>query len=51
MAVAAAYIAYTVGQATGSYWLGPRAAIVAGLLLGVVVERRRDAPRRRTPRR
>ena len=39
MAVAAAYIAYSVTSATGSYWLGAAAAIVAGLVFGVVVER------------
>jgi branched-chain amino acid transport system permease protein len=39
MAVAAAYIAYSVTKATGSYWLGAVAAIVAGLVFGVVVER------------
>ncbi len=39
MAVAAAFIAYTVNIETGSYWLGLAAAIVAGLAIGVVVER------------
>jgi len=39
MAVAAAYIAYSVTAATGSYWLGALSAIVAGLVLGVIVER------------
>jgi branched-chain amino acid transport system permease protein len=39
MAVAAAYIAYSVTGASGSYWLGAAAAIVAGLVIGVVVER------------
>ncbi|MFI6781572.1 branched-chain amino acid ABC transporter permease [Micromonospora sp. NPDC050276] len=39
MAVAAAYVAYTVSTATGSYWLGFVVAIVAGLLLGAVVDR------------
>jgi branched-chain amino acid transport system permease protein len=39
MAVAAAYIAFSVTGATGSYWLGALAAIAAGLVLGVVVER------------
>ncbi len=39
MAVAAAYIAYSVTGATGSYWLGALAAIAAGLLLGIAVER------------
>jgi len=39
MAVAAAYIAYTVASSSGSYWLGAVAAIGAGLVIGVVVER------------
>jgi branched-chain amino acid transport system permease protein len=39
MSVATAYIAYSVSQATGSYWLGFAAALAAGLLLGAVVER------------
>ncbi|WP_405431948.1 branched-chain amino acid ABC transporter permease [Micromonospora sp. NBC_00617] len=39
MAVAAAYVAYSVSAATGSYWLGFLAAIVAGLLLGALVDR------------
>ncbi|WP_410813689.1 branched-chain amino acid ABC transporter permease [Micromonospora sp. 067-2] len=39
MAVAAAYVAYTVSAATGSYWLGFVVAIGTGLLLGAVVDR------------
>jgi branched-chain amino acid transport system permease protein len=39
MAVAAAYIAYSVTAWTGSYWLGALAAVAAGALIGVVVER------------
>jgi len=39
MAVAAAYVAYTVSAATGSYWLGFVVAIVAGLVLGALVDR------------
>ncbi|MET8348639.1 MULTISPECIES: branched-chain amino acid ABC transporter permease [unclassified Micromonospora] len=39
MAVAAAYVAYTVSAHTGSYWLGFVVAIVAGLLLGALVDR------------
>ncbi|MEV7327682.1 branched-chain amino acid ABC transporter permease [Micromonospora sp. NPDC093244] len=39
MAVAAAYVAYSVSAATGSYWLGFGVAIVAGLLLGALVDR------------
>ena len=38
MAVATTYVAYTVTSATGSYWLGFGAAIVSGLVLGVVVD-------------
>lgn len=39
MAVAAAYVGYTVTQHTGNYWLGLAAALVAGLLIGAVIER------------
>ncbi|WP_144119583.1 branched-chain amino acid ABC transporter permease [Catellatospora sichuanensis] len=39
MAVAAAYAGYSVTTATGSYWLGFAAALVGGLLIGMVVER------------
>ncbi|MGC4768991.1 branched-chain amino acid ABC transporter permease [Micromonospora sp. DT44] len=39
MAVAAAYVAYSVSAATGVYWLGFVVAIVAGLLLGALVDR------------
>jgi branched-chain amino acid transport system permease protein len=39
MAVAAVYVAYSVTNATGSYWLGFVAAIAFGLLLGVAVEK------------
>ncbi|MGC4855659.1 branched-chain amino acid ABC transporter permease [Micromonospora sp. DT4] len=39
MAVAAAYVAYSVSAATGAYWLGFVVAIVAGLLLGALVDR------------
>lgn len=39
MAVAAAYAAYSVTTATGSYWLGFAAALAGGVLIGVVVER------------
>jgi branched-chain amino acid transport system permease protein len=38
MAVAAAYLAYSVTNETNSYWLGALAAIAAGAVLGVVVE-------------
>ncbi|MFG2101278.1 branched-chain amino acid ABC transporter permease [Micromonospora echinaurantiaca] len=38
MAVATAYVAYSVSAATGSYWLGFLAALVAGLLLGAAVD-------------
>ncbi|AEV88541.1 branched-chain amino acid ABC transporter permease [Actinoplanes sp. SE50] len=39
MAVAAVYVAYSVTDATGSYWLGFAAALLFGLLLGVAVEK------------
>jgi branched-chain amino acid transport system permease protein len=39
MAVATAYVAYSVSGATGSYWAGFVAALLGGLLLGAVVER------------
>jgi branched-chain amino acid transport system permease protein len=38
MAVASAYVAYSVSAATGSYWLGFLAALAAGLLLGAAVD-------------
>lgn len=39
MATACAYVAITVEQHTGSYWLGFAAALAAGFVLGVLVER------------
>lgn len=39
MAAATTYVGYSVTAASDSYWLGLVAAIVAGLLLGVVIER------------
>jgi len=39
MAVACAYTASSVSEATGSYWAGFAVAIPAGLVLGAVVER------------
>jgi branched-chain amino acid transport system permease protein len=39
MAMFTAYIALTVINDTGSYWLGFAAALIAGLVLGAVVER------------
>ncbi|MEU4162269.1 branched-chain amino acid ABC transporter permease [Actinoplanes sp. NPDC026670] len=39
MAVSTVYVAYSVTDATGSYWLGFAAALLAGLVLGVTVER------------
>ena len=39
MAVATAYAGYSVATATGSYWLGFAVALLAGLLLGALVER------------
>jgi branched-chain amino acid transport system permease protein len=38
MAVVTAYLAYSVSNATGSYWLGFAAALAGGLLLGAAVE-------------
>jgi branched-chain amino acid transport system permease protein len=38
MAVATAYVAYSVSGATGSYWLGFVAALAGGLLLGALVD-------------
>jgi branched-chain amino acid transport system permease protein len=38
MAVASAYIAYSVTNATNSYWLGLAAAIASGAVLGAIVE-------------
>jgi branched-chain amino acid transport system permease protein len=39
MAVATAYLAYSVAGVTGSYWTGFVAALLGGLVLGAVVER------------
>jgi branched-chain amino acid transport system permease protein len=39
LAVATAYVAYSVAGATGSYWAGFAAALAAGLVLGALVER------------
>ncbi|MET8150547.1 branched-chain amino acid ABC transporter permease [Actinoplanes sp. NPDC049668] len=39
MAVATAYVGYSVAGATGSYWLGFVVAVAGGLLLGAAVER------------
>jgi branched-chain amino acid transport system permease protein len=39
MAMLTSYIALTVINATGSYWLGFAVALVAGLALGAVIER------------
>lgn len=38
MAVATAYVAISVSQATGSYWLGFAAALAAGLVLGALIQ-------------
>ena len=38
MATATAYVALSVSQATGSYWIGFAAALVAGLVLGAFVQ-------------
>jgi branched-chain amino acid transport system permease protein len=39
MAVATAYVGYSVTAATGSYWLGFVVAVLGGLMLGTVTER------------
>jgi len=39
LALIAAFIAYTVTQATGSYWIGFGVALASGLVMGAVVER------------
>jgi branched-chain amino acid transport system permease protein len=39
MALVCAYLAYSVTNHSGSYWLGFGSAILAGLVLGAVVER------------
>jgi branched-chain amino acid transport system permease protein len=39
MATVCAYIAITVQQHTGSYWVGFVAALAAGFVLGIIVER------------
>jgi branched-chain amino acid transport system permease protein len=39
LAVAAAYVGYSVTTATGSYWVGFVAALVGGCVLGAVIER------------
>jgi branched-chain amino acid transport system permease protein len=39
MAVASAYIAYSVTSATGSYWIGGLAAIASGFVIGILVDR------------
>jgi branched-chain amino acid transport system permease protein len=39
LAVASAYVAYTVTAATGSYWWGLAAALGSGLVLGALTER------------
>ena len=38
MAVASVYVAYSVTAATGSYWIGFVAALLAGLALGTLVD-------------
>ncbi len=38
-ALISAYLAYSINQATGGYWLGFAAAILAGLVMGAVTER------------
>jgi branched-chain amino acid transport system permease protein len=38
-ALVSAYLAYSINQKTGGYWLGFGAALVAGLVMGAVTER------------
>jgi branched-chain amino acid transport system permease protein len=38
-ALVSAYLAYSINQKTGGYWLGFAAALVAGLVLGAATER------------
>src|SRR2546430_2256893 len=38
-ALISAYLAYSINQKTGGYWLGFGAAIIAGLVLGALTER------------
>jgi branched-chain amino acid transport system permease protein len=49
LALISAYLAYSINKSTGGYWLGFAAALVAGLIMGAVVERVLIRPvRRRT---
>ena len=41
------YLAFTVITHTGSYWAGFVVALLAGLLLGGLIERRGDPPGRK----
>jgi branched-chain amino acid transport system permease protein len=49
MGVAAAYVAYSVTGASGSYWAGFAAALASGLVIGLVVERAAIRPVARAP--
>jgi branched-chain amino acid transport system permease protein len=49
LALISAFLAYTVTQATGSYWLGFGVALTSGLLMGAVVERTLIRPVRNRP--
>lgn len=46
-ALISAYLAYSINQATGGYWLGFAAAIAAGLIMGALTERLLVRPVRR----
>ena len=46
MAMVTTFVALTVIDAGHSYWLGFAAALLSGLVLGAVVERVVDPPRR-----
>jgi branched-chain amino acid transport system permease protein len=49
LGVAAAYVAYSVTGASGSYWAGFVAALASGLVIGLVVERATIRPVARAP--
>ena len=46
-ALMSAYLAYSINQATGGYWLGCAAAVAAGVVMGALTERLLVRPVRR----